>query len=127
MPGIKGFLLVGLPQLAVLPDFELLTGTISDISVPVTTGGIVPLNGTTLVLLDTVCSELPAVLIPDQHGGTFAQLRLVRIPYPQAPIFSTIPQCVGLPDFRLNVISRHIIFLSAIDHGRKIRPILVLI
>lgn len=110
MPGIKGFLFVGLSQFAVLPDFELLTGTISDISGPVPTGGIVPLNGTTLVLLDTVCSELPAVLIPDQHGGTFAQVRSIRIPHPQAPILSTIPQGVGLPDFRLNVISRHIMF-----------------
>lgn len=127
MPDIKGFLLVGLPRLAVLPDLELPAVTLTDFPAPMTTGGVVPLNGAVFVLLNTVSGELPAVLIPDQHGGTFAQLRLVRIPYPQAPIFSTIPQCVGLPDFRLNVISRHIIFLSAIDHGRKIRPILVLI
>lgn len=127
MPGIKGFLFVGLPQLAVLPDLELPAVTLTDLPAPMTIGGIVPLNGAILVLLDTVCSELPAVLIPDQHGGTFAQVRSIRIPHPQAPIFSTIPQCVGLPDFRLNVISRHIISLSAIDHGRKIRPILVLI
>lgn len=110
MPGIKGFLLVGLPQLAVLPDLELPAVTLTDLPAPMTTGGVVPLNGTISILLNTVSGELPAILIPNQHGGTLTQLHLVRIPYPQAPIFSAIPQCVGLPDFRLDVISRHIIF-----------------
>ena len=127
MPGIKGFLPVGLPQIAVLPDLELPAGTLTDLPAPMTIGGIVPLNGTIFVLLDTVSGELSAILIPDQHGGTLAQLHLVRIPHPQAPIFATVAQGVGLSNLRFDVCSFHDVSLSAIDPGREIRPILVLI